>query len=128
METALELDLPVDHTSVREARRAVELIDELALQRSDAQLIVSELVTNALTHAGLAPTDVITLTVARHGTRLRIDVDDGGSFTADSETFEYASRVGTNGGHGLRLVQRLALRWQALDGRVSVWLDVSASL
>jgi two-component sensor histidine kinase len=127
VETAVELDLPVDQTSVREARDAVERIDELvATSLRDAQLIVCELVSNALTHAGLGPSDLIALTVACHGSRLRIDVDDGGAFTADSETFLYPRRDRVNDGHGLRLVQTLALRWQALDGRVSVWLDISS--
>jgi len=129
VETAFGLDLPVDHTSVREARRAVESIEALVAQSllCDAQLIVSELVTNALRHGGLGPTDLIALTVTRQGARVRIDVDDGGWFTADSETFVYPRHDGVIGGRGLRLVQTLAMRWQALNGRVSVWLDIPAA-
>ena len=126
METAVELDLPVDRTSVREARRFVASIDGLAADRlADTQLVVSELVTNALEHAGLGPADSIGLRLSRLGTRLRIDVDDAGSFTADSDTFAYP-RHGRHhrGGRGLRVVQSLAVHWQAADGRVTAWLDV----
>jgi hypothetical protein len=58
---------------------------------------------------------------------LRINVDDGEAFTADSETFLYASRGG-------RSWSRVAARADArkalagFDGRVSVWLDLSTSV
>jgi serine/threonine-protein kinase RsbW len=122
--TAVELDLPVDHRSVREARTFVASLDGLAPERlGDAQLVASELVTNAIRHAGLGPTDRILLTVSRHGHRLRIDVHDAGSFTADSDTFTYPAR-NHHHGRGLRIVQTLAIRWQAEDGRVTAWLDL----
>ena len=95
-------------------------VDRLA----DAQLVVSELVTNALDHAGLGQPTVIRLSVSRHGNRLRIDVDDAGTFTADSDTFAKPSPGRHRRGHGLRIVQALAIHWQAADGRVTAWLDV----
>lgn len=122
METAVELDLPVDHRSVQEARQFVATLDGLdSGSVTHAQLVVSELITNALEHAALGPADVIRLSLSRHGSRLRIDVDDAGTFTADSDTFAYPRR----GRHhrGLRIVQTLAIRWQAADGRVTAWLD-----
>ena len=124
METAIELDLPVDHRSVREARQFVATIDGVAPERlADLQLIASELITNALLHSGVGPTDRILLTLARHGNRLRIDVDDAGTFTADSDTFAYPT---ANGHHsrGLRIVQTLTVHWQADNGRVTAWLDI----
>lgn len=127
METAVELDLPVDHTSVREARQFVASVDGLAPDRLlDTQLVVSELVTNALEHAGLGPADSIGLRLSRLGGRLRIDVDDAGTFTADSDTFAYPRRHGRHrrNGRGLHIVGAIAVRWQAADGRVTVWLDV----
>lgn len=126
METAVALDLPVDHRSVQQARQFVTTFDGLVLGRvADAQLVVSELVTNALDHAGLGPTDLISLRLSRHGSRLRIDVDDAGAFTADSDSFPYPSRGRHHHrGRGLRIVQALAIRWQAADGRVTAWLDI----
>jgi anti-sigma regulatory factor (Ser/Thr protein kinase) len=125
VETAVELDLPVDHTSAREARRFIANAAGLAAERlADAQLVASELVTNALLHAGLAPTDRILLALSCHGSRLRIDVQDAGTFTADSETFFHGSRNGDDHGRGLRVVQALTTHWQADTGRVSAWLNV----
>jgi anti-sigma regulatory factor (Ser/Thr protein kinase) len=125
VETAGELDLPVDRRSVREARTFVANFDGLAGERlADAQLVVSELVTNALQHAGLGPTDLIALTLSHHGSRLRIDVDDAGTFTADSDTYTYPPRSRKSRGRGLRIVQTLAVHWQADNGRVTVWLDL----
>ena len=125
METAVELDLPVDHRSVREARQFVANFDGLDSQRlADAQLIVSELVTNALQHARLGPADSIRLSLARLDSRLRIDIDDAGTFSADSATFPYPRASRQRRGRGLRIVQSLTTRWQAADGRVTAWLDV----
>ena len=119
------LDLPVDHRSVREARQFVATFDGLGLGGlAEAQLVASELVTNALQHGALGPADVIRLRLSRLGSRLRIDVDDAGTFTADSDTFAYPRRGRHHRGQGLRIVQTLAIRWQAVDGRVTAWLDI----
>ena len=125
METAVALDLPVDHRSVQKARQFVATFDGLdSVRLDDAQLVVSELITNALDHAGLGPTDSIRVSLSRLGNRLRIDVDDAGTFAADSDTFRYPRRGLTRRGHGLRMVHALAGRWQAADGRVTAWLDI----
>lgn len=122
MRPEIELALPVDQRSVRTAREAVATIDGLAPERlADIQLVISELVTNAILHAGLAPTDRILFKVSRHGSRLRIDVDDAGTFAAESDTFRYPHP--NNRGRGLRIVQTLAVHWQAADGCVTAWLD-----
>ena len=121
VETAAELDLPVDDRSVRDARLFVATLDGVTSQhRRDAQLIVSELVTNALLHAGLNSADRILLTISRDRGQLRIDVDDAGTFTADSESFAYARTDDRH--HGLGIVQLLAFRWKAENGRVTAWL------
>jgi anti-sigma regulatory factor (Ser/Thr protein kinase) len=123
VETAVELDLPVDHTSVREARRFVATIDGLAVQRlADAQLIVSELVTNALLHSGLVAGNRIHVTIVTFHEQLRIDVHDGGTFTADCETFGPSQPGSSSDSRGLRMVQTLATHWQADEGRVTAWL------
>lgn len=129
METAVELDLPVDHRSVREARLFVaaaneRAVDPLAAARLiEAQLIISELVANALLHGGLRPGDWIRVTFARHRAQLRIDVDDGGTFTADCETFAPSQPGSDSDSRGLRIVQALTSHWQADNGRVTAWLN-----
>jgi anti-sigma regulatory factor (Ser/Thr protein kinase) len=126
VETAVELDLPVDHTSVREARQFVDRFDGLDRDGSaTAQLIVSELVSNALKHAGLGHGDLIRVSMSRLGSRLRVDVEDAGTFSADSDTYAYPAPGRRHaGGRGLRIVQTLSVRWQATDGRVTAWLDL----
>jgi len=126
VETAVELDLPVDHRSVREARQFVASFDGLDRDGvAAAQLVVSELISNALEHAGLGPADLIRLSLSRLGSRLRVDVDDAGTFTADSDSYAYRARGRHHrGGQGLRIVQTLSIRWQADDGRVTAWLDL----
>jgi anti-sigma regulatory factor (Ser/Thr protein kinase) len=83
-----------------------------------AELLTSELVTNALLHAG---TD-LTVHVETAGERIRIAVDDGS---------DVAPRVGalddvSCGGRGLPLVAALAQRWgwEALPHGKRVWFEV----
>ncbi len=70
-----EVELARDPDSAAEARRALgEVADHLSPRRlEDARLLVSELVTNAIRHAGLGDDDVILLVVvtgdARCGSR-----------------------------------------------------------
>ena len=69
--------LVAEPASVRKARRLVALVGGVpAAARRDAELVVSELVTNALQHAGLERDELIEVCVARLQTRLRIDVTD----------------------------------------------------
>jgi two-component sensor histidine kinase len=101
---------------VRIARRAVGAFDSLPpAVATDAELVVSELVTNALLHAGLGPDDVIELTLAHERGCLRIDVDDRGSFCGPPVPM-------VSGGLGLHVVEALTERWEAEGGRVTAWI------
>ena len=75
-----EVDLARDPDSAAEARRALgEVSDHLTPRRlEDARLLVSELVTNAIRHAGLDDDDVIKLVVVTGDRALRIEVCDPG--------------------------------------------------
>ncbi|WP_329295970.1 ATP-binding protein [Streptomyces pseudovenezuelae] len=74
----------------------------------DAQLVVSELVTNAISHGSGA----VGLRVRYGNHRLRIEVTDGSTTPAKPR------RAGANdlGGRGLLLVARLSHRWGVADG------------
>ena len=76
----LEVELPRDPDSAAEARRALgEVADHLSPRRlEDARLLVSELVTNAIRHAGLGDDDVILLVLVTGERALRIEVCDPG--------------------------------------------------
>ncbi len=83
----------------------------------DAVLVLSELVTNAVLHAGGA--DRITVD-CRDGS-IRIDVHDGATDAA--RVPDVAPEVG---GRGLRIVEALAERWGSdpLDAGKVVWAEL----
>lgn len=110
-------------SSVGAARRMVRVVLTEA-QRADlvdtAQLLVSELVTNALVHAGTSIG--LHATVGDDG--LRVEVTDGSTQVPVPRT--YASMAGT--GRGLRLLQQLVDRWGTLsheDGK-TVWFELDS--
>jgi anti-sigma regulatory factor (Ser/Thr protein kinase) len=90
-----------------------------------AQLCVSELVTNVITHVG--PGTATTLVVSMHGTRLRIEVHDPdtGAFPAVLD-----STVDSERGRGMALVDGVADAWGVqlhLDRKVT-WCELSTGL
>jgi anti-sigma regulatory factor (Ser/Thr protein kinase) len=117
----MRIELPADVAAAGEARSAVARFEGVTGARvGDAQLVASELVTNALLHAGLGPGDAVTLSLWRNGAWLRIEVDDRCGF--DGRPVE--ERLGTiSGGIGLRIVETLATAWEASGGRVTAWIS-----
>lgn len=113
--------LPPDGSSVGEARRMVRsLLDETRLQSvvDDAQTAVSELVTNALVHAG----GEIHLTAAITGSGLRVEVGDASPHLPVRR--EYAAMSAT--GRGLPMVESVVTRWNSFrlgSGKV-VWFEI----
>ena len=98
--------VPAGLGAPREARRIVAALDGVpATLRGDVQLVVSELVTNAVRHGGLRDGDPIMLMLGCEDGRLRVDVDDGG------ET-PWTPRPGGPGGWGLAAVAALSERWE----------------
>jgi anti-sigma regulatory factor (Ser/Thr protein kinase) len=115
--------LVAEAASVRKARRLVALVGAVPVAaRRDAELVVSELVTNALQHAGFDRDELIEVCVTRLQTRLRIDVTDRKVFlNASAETRDH--RAG-GGGFGLRIVTRVAVHWPASDGVTTAWIAI----
>jgi anti-sigma regulatory factor (Ser/Thr protein kinase) len=105
-----EVDLALDPDSAAEARRALgEVSDHLTPRKlEDARLLVSELVTNAIRHAGLDDDDVIKLVVVTGDRALRIEVCDPGPGFEVSEPQPDPARPS---GWGLYLVRELSDRW-----------------
>ena len=85
-----------------------------------AQLLVSELVTNAVLHAGTT----VHLRVEADGSALRIEVTDGAA-TKPSRR-HYSAEAAT--GRGLGLVEALAAEWgtRSEAGGKTVWCTVEA--
>jgi anti-sigma regulatory factor (Ser/Thr protein kinase) len=87
----------------------------------DAQLLTSELVSNAVRHAGLGPEDAVGLTIALTPDRLHVGVlDDGPGFEAA------AHRPDAVGGWGLLLVETVSDRWGVVRGQRTneVWFEI----
>ena len=114
-----EVDLARDPDSAAEARRALgEVSDHLTPRRlEDAQLLVSELVTNAIRHAGLEEADTIKLVVETGDRALRIEVCDTGP---GFELTEPAPDPTRPSGWGLYLVRELSDRWGVERTDVSI--------
>ncbi len=116
--------LPRDPTSPSVGRRmvAAALGDADPDLLFDAQLLVSELVTNAVEHAASAPT----LTLSVDPQRLRVEV-------ADDDPTPPVRRdplPGELGGRGLQLLDRLADRWGSSPtaGGKCVWFELGRAL
>jgi anti-sigma regulatory factor (Ser/Thr protein kinase) len=90
-------------------------------------LIVSELVSNSVLHAHADSSQSVRISVAGLKDRLRVAVTDSGS-----ETVPHVREAddGTPGGLGLRIVNRLCLRWGVIrngKGTTEVWCDFPLS-
>src|SRR5215216_599441 len=96
--------------AARCARRAVreELSDALPQRRlADVELLVSELATNSVRHAGCGEEDELSLEAAVEPDRVRVRMFDAGR------------------GYGLVLLDHLSDRWGVQPGeRFSVWFEV----
>ncbi|MGA6221827.1 ATP-binding protein [Streptomyces umbrinus] len=91
----------------------------------EAQLCVSELVSNVITHVGLGTP--VTLAVSVRGTYLRIEVHD-----PDTRALPTLLDAGSDseGGRGMALVDAIADRWgvQPLADRKVTWCELATGL
>jgi anti-sigma regulatory factor (Ser/Thr protein kinase) len=118
------LDLPPTTDSVPVARRFVKArLDNGDIDVDTATLLVSELVTNAILHARTP----VTLTIEEVGTVAHIAVHDGSPVAPRLHSFSATSATG----RGLRLLERLAMRWgvesDPRTGGKIVWFEVGAA-
>jgi hypothetical protein len=89
---------------------------------ADAELVVSELVTNSLQHAGLSADDFVRVGAAVTEGVLRLEVDNPGA------TGTVAPRVpdSERSGFGLRIVETLADAWGvSRKGHTRVWVELA---
>lgn len=121
------LQLPFTASSVGVARR--HLVSDLieagvcAPAVTDAALVISELLSNALQHAGPLPGAGVRVVWDLDEGAVRISVSDGGG-TTEPELGQPTPT--TTGGRGLRIVARLSRRWgtQCDDEGTTVWAEV----
>ena len=118
-----EVQLPPQPASVAAARRRVRTLLEHAGRLDLIEptvLLVSEIVTNALLHAGTEITLAATLSEAG----VRVEVGDGNTHLPSRR--RYAATAGT--GRGLMMLESMVDDWgvhRHPDGKV-VWFDVSS--
>jgi anti-sigma regulatory factor (Ser/Thr protein kinase) len=119
-----EVDLARDPDSAAEARRALgEVSDHLTPRRlEDARLLVSELVTNAIRHAGLGEEETIKLVLVAGERALRIEVCDPGQGFEITQPEPDPARPS---GWGLYLVRELSDRWGVeRNVETRVWFEL----
>ena len=105
--------------AARAAVRGLSAVDDDI--REVAGLLVSELVTNAVLHAGLRGDDEIEVVVHRNAA-LRIEVADGGP---GIDGRPRRAPVDGEGGRGLFIVDALAARWGVERfGHARVWFEL----
>jgi serine/threonine-protein kinase RsbW len=114
--------LPVGAGAPAVARAAIR--DELAAVApsvvGDAELLASELVTNAVRHAGLCAQDSVSLRIDLLPETVRVGVSDHGP------GFERRARPrDRNGGWGLFIVDAVSDRWGVIRGHSNeVWFEI----
>src|SRR5580658_4976366 len=102
--------------SPREARRFVRRVAAHRADLDDLELLVSELVTNAVVYA----TGDVEVTICLGADRVRVAVGDGNGTPPNLRSPDAA------GGRGLHLVEAVASRW-GVEGRAggkSVWFEM----
>lgn len=123
----LELRLRADPQSPAEARKTLEALrvsldDDVV---DDAALLVSEIVSNSVRHAGLCATDAIEVRIRGSRSMLHVDVIDPGP----GFELERTPSRSRDGGWGLWLLDRLATRWGVERGDTTrVWFDLAPSV
>jgi anti-sigma regulatory factor (Ser/Thr protein kinase) len=90
----------------------------------DVRLLVSELVTNSVTHAQLTADATIRVSVAMADGVVRLEVEDPGDGAIDAVRPDREH----GGGFGLYLVDMLAERWGSRHGgNTCVWAELAVS-
>jgi len=117
----IDVELPSTASAPARARGALDQLgDRISAERMrDVRLLVSELVTNAVRHAG---GEAVRLIVALEGSTLRIEVHDPGSGFELKPPPDDPLRAS---GWGLVLVEELADRWGVdRNPRTRVWFEM----
>jgi anti-sigma regulatory factor (Ser/Thr protein kinase) len=118
---SLHLEVPAHPDSVAIARHAIRdrcsLADPVA---ENVMTVVSELVSNAVTHAGLSADDEVSLDVSYRADSVMVEVTDHGP------GFDgvLAVHPDERGGFGLRIVAALSTAWGSVPVSGTVWAEV----
>jgi anti-sigma regulatory factor (Ser/Thr protein kinase) len=123
----LKLDIPARPEAAAAARKAIGALNGSmhlvsAARLRDAELLVTELVSNAVRY-GSQPDDEVSIVVRASPAVLRVEVHDFGPSFDPGEVSAPSTQHG--GGWGLQIVARLAHRWGVAVGPIStVWFEI----
>jgi anti-sigma regulatory factor (Ser/Thr protein kinase) len=125
----LELSTTSERAAVRRARRALAALGELHENDPvsfNARLLVSELVTNAVTHGANEQLEHVQLVAEIAGHVLRVEVSDGGPGFLLGQGHPEAPRLDDTSGRGLYLLRMLADRYGVGDQSAGgqVWFEI----
>jgi hypothetical protein len=123
---SISIRIPGGDDAPTRARRSVraQLAGHIpATTASDAELLVSELVTNSVVHANVGPSRALSVEVTTFDDRVRIAVADPGS-RLTPRMLSYDPQA--PGGLGLLLVDELCETWGAWQdlGPTCVWCEL----
>ena len=125
MVTEIDLRLAPEPESAQAARHALDRLADLLPPEKleNVRLVVNELVTNSILHAGLSPNDRISLTVMVSAGSVRGRVcDPGPGFEVPSEP---SPRSDLRGGWGLPIVETISDRWGVeQNSHACVWFEI----
>ena len=120
----IDLRLPVGPLAPGEARHALDGLESVVADErlDEIRLLVSELVTNSVRHAGMSPEEWIGLRVTIGNSSVRVEVADRGpGFEADKPL----PTMYQDSGWGLYLVEQIADRWGVQnDAGTCVWFEI----
>ena len=125
MAIRINLRLTPESEAISEARHALDRLAHVLPpgKLEDVRLVVSELVTNSVLHAGLSPDDQIRLSVEASAVSVRGKVcDPGPGFRKPSKL---GPRPDFSGGWGLPIVDRISDRWGVdRNSYACVWFEI----
>ena len=127
----MELSVPSDLSVLADVRRSFDAFGLPPGVREDAQLLVTELVSNSIRHAALRGDERIRIWAWWSGRRLKVVVRDRDQ-RQPGQPVRIAGSIrpapGAESGWGLFIVNQLATRWGTIhDGGAGFWFEVDAS-
>ncbi len=125
--TQVDLRFPGEPSAAAEARRSLAILAQKVSRDvlEDVRLLVTELITNSVRHAGMNGSGAIHLRVTAERNVVRVEVEDTG---VGFEPRDRSGPLTEASGWGLYLVDKLTDRWGVMrDKATCVWFEIDAA-